>query len=135
MPKTIVTCGTTYLSNMEVLIISMIVCFTIEYRIKIMDKQWREKEMYYKEIKTEDLNDIQGVSVEYCWHCENEIEEYCFSPKAYCKDGSCYIIEDIITGMSKQDMIDYENNIKKENDNVDYVEFGEFCPHCLACIS
>lgn len=32
-------------------------------------------------------------------------------------------------------MIDYENEIKKEYDNVDYVEFGEFCSYCLNSIN
>lgn len=69
-----------------------------------------------------------------CSGCGEHLEEYCYSPTAYCKDGSSYNIEDIITGMTRQDMINYENDIKKENEDVVRVEFGEFCPYCLQCI-
>lgn len=69
-----------------------------------------------------------------CSGCHQHIDEYCYSPTAYCKDGSYYNIEDIITGMTRQDMIEYEIEIKKEYENVNFVEFGEYCPYCLQCI-
>ena len=69
-----------------------------------------------------------------CSSCGEHLEEYCYSPTAYCKDGSSYNIEDIMTAMTWYDMKSYEKRIKESDDNVERVEFGEFCPYCLQCI-
>lgn len=69
-----------------------------------------------------------------CSACGEHLEEYCYSPTAYCKDGSSYNIEDIMTAMTWYDMKSYEKRIKESDENVIRVEFGEFCPHCLQCI-
>ena len=74
------------------------------------------------------------VTVDECYSCGYVLDEYCYSPTIYFNDGTTENIEDIITGMTDQDMTDYENDIKKEYENVDYVSFGEFCPCCLSCI-
>lgn len=70
--------------------------------------------------------------MERCWKCEKEIESYCYSATIYFLNGTEETIEDIMYDMSSKDMEDYEKETKIEYDNVDYVGFGEFCPHCLA---
>ncbi|HSQ89373.1 hypothetical protein [Romboutsia sp.] len=71
---------------------------------------------------------------EECSGCHEHLDEYCYSPTIYFKDGTEQNIEEIITGMTQHEMVDYENDIKKEYENVDYVGFGEFCPYCLQCM-
>ncbi|RGW96678.1 hypothetical protein [Paraclostridium sordellii] len=68
------------------------------------------------------MNDI-------CWKCKEVINEYCYSITIYFLNGDEQVEEEIITA---EDMKNYENDIKKEYDGVDYVGFGEYCPHCLA---
>lgn len=80
------------------------------------------------------IEDYLVVTIDECYSCGNTLDEYCYSPTIYFKDGTTQNIEDIITGMTEQDMINYEDDIRKEYDNVDYVSFGEFCPCCLSCM-
>jgi len=91
-----------------------------------------ELEQYVKDylVATDEL----VVTVDECYSCGYVLDEYCYSPTIYFKDGTTQNIEDIITGMTEQDMINYENDIRKEYDDVDYVSFGEFCPCCLSCM-
>lgn len=88
-----------------------------------------------KELK-EYIESELGIFVidEECSSCHNHLDEYCYSPTIHFKDGTQENIEDIITGMTRQDMINYENDVMNEYENVDYVDFGEFCPYCLSCM-
>lgn len=77
---------------------------------------------------------VVTVEGEECYSCKQYIDEYAYSPTIYFKDGTEENVEDIITGMTRLDMINYENDIKNKYENVDYVSFGEFCPYCLTCM-
>ena len=98
----------------------------------------KDKELLVKwllgKIDTQELYEVQGKEAEFCWDCKNKIERYCYSPTIYFLDGSKQNIEEILEDMTEEDMKAYEEEIKKEYDNVDYVGLGEFCPHCLACM-
>jgi hypothetical protein len=78
------------------------------------------------------------MNEERCYKCEEVIEEYCYSPTVYYKDGECEGIEEMIVTMTEKELqefqADLEEELKEEDENVDYVEFGVYCPHCLACM-
>ena len=72
---------------------------------------------------------------EVCWYCSERLDSYVYSPSIYFKDGTQECIDEIISDMTDKDMIDYEDKIKEERDNVDYLGFGKFCPHCLNSVN
>ena len=40
----------------------------------------------------------------------------------------------ILTGLTENDMTNIENDIRKIHKDIDNIEFGELCPHCLTCM-
>lgn len=95
-----------------------------------------EHSNYTKECIGEHICDAKEVACgEYfCYGCRTYYDDIAYSPTIYFLDGTYENIEDIIVGMTEEEMDAYEKDIKNEYDNVDYVGFGEFCPHCLSCI-
>lgn len=70
-----------------------------------------------------------------CWECGEQLDNVVHTPTIYFLDGSMETIEDILSDMTEESMKEYENDIKEEYENVDYVGFGEFCPHCLQSVN
>lgn len=72
---------------------------------------------------------------EECWKCKQHLNEYTYCPTIYFNNGDSETLhEELITGMTMQDMRDYKEEIKEKYENVESVEFGEFCPYCLSCM-
>lgn len=67
-----------------------------------------------------------------CWNCEEEINGYHYSVEIFMKDGSSIVEEEVLVGMTDKDLEDYEEEIKEKDKSVERVEFGVYCPHCLA---
>lgn len=85
-------------------------------------------------LETKDLikmEENKGNGMDCCYKCKLEIEEYAYAPTIYFNNGEEQTVDDIITGMTDQDKLDYEKDLRAEYNNIDYIEFGELCPHCL----
>lgn len=78
------------------------------------------------------INIVEENKIERCWDCGQEIDSYVYSYTIYLKDDERIIVEDIV---GEDDLEWIEEEAKKEHgNNFDYIIFGEYCPHCLACM-
>ena len=76
----------------------------------------------------------ETLNIYRCYSCNNLMEEYTYSVTLNFKDGDVVILDSMYTGLTENDMTNIENDIRKIHKDIDNIEFGELCPHCLTCM-
>lgn len=69
---------------------------------------------------------------EVCWKCGQVIENYWYSLCVVLKDGERIVYDE---AMSEDTLASAKEEAEAEHgDNLDYMDSGLYCPHCLACM-
>lgn len=67
-----------------------------------------------------------------CWSCSMTIESYVCSHTITLKSGEEIVVSDLISEDDKQCV--EEEAREKYGDDFESIDFGDYCPHCLACM-